>query len=179
MTARLFARVTLGLALLPSSLLGQGSRYEPSYERPTGAELVAVFVGSSRCVANAVPGFLASIDPMNRLLAQRARLQGRRFVAVGVTTDWEPDSGFAYLKGLSEFDEVAVGRNWYSNSVAHYIWSDSATAPVEPQVILIERTFDAAGPRPTMGPERVIGRWQGADDIMAWVHAGVPYKLVD
>jgi hypothetical protein len=130
-------------------------------------------------VANAVPGFLATIDPMNRLLAQRARSHGRGFVGLGVTTDWEPDSGFAYLKGLSNFDEVAVGRNWFGTSLARYVWADSTTAPDVPQVILIERTFDASGARPWVGPEHVIGRWVGAKDIMTWVQQGAPYKLMD
>jgi len=111
---------------------------------------------------------------MNSSLASQSSRAGVAFVSVGVATDWEPDSGYAYLKSLSNFNEFIVGRNWFNLGAAHYVWADSASKPVEPQVILLERstTMDSAGVR--ISRDRVLARYLGADAIVSWVKQGAP-----
>jgi hypothetical protein len=151
-----------------------GTAYRPSYENPRGREIVAVLVSSSKCIGNTVPGFLTAVDTMNRALAAQARRSGRQFVAVGVATDWDTDSGYAYLKSLTRFDEVIVGRNWFNLGASRYVWGDSAARPIEPQVILLERTITMGDSGVAIGPTRVLARYQGADKIIEWVKRGTP-----
>ena len=165
--------VALSLAVAPTGALAQEARYTPTYANPKGRELVAVFISASQCIGNSYPGFLESIDPMNRALAAHATSQGLPFVAIGVTTDWIPDSGYAYLQRLSRFDEINVGRNWFNLGLVTYVWADSAGKPVEPQVVLLERHVTIA-PRVAVSRGRVLRRIRGADSIVAWVREGAP-----
>src|SRR5512135_2846004 len=129
------------LASLSVAPLGGQTRFVPNTDNPPlgkTTELVAVLISSSHCVGNAYPGFLSSIDSMNRSLATQAKHRGLWFVAVGVSNDWEPDSGIAYLKSLSEFNELSVGNNWFNLGIAHYILADSLGRLSVPQVILVE-----------------------------------------
>ena len=95
-------------------------------------------------------------------------------MAVAVTTDWEPDSGYAYLRRLSKWNEVIVGRNWFNLGIAHYVWADTLTNPVVPEVILLERDTDMGTTRARIGNERVLARIVGADSILSWVRRGTP-----
>ena len=146
--------------------------YKPSEENPRGRELVAVLVSYSKCVGNSYPGFVASVDSLNRALAAQAKRSGRQFVAVGVATDWDPDSGYAYLKSLARFDEFIVGRNWFNLGVAHYVWADSLGKPSVPQVILLERTITPGKKTVAVGADHVLARYQGAAAIAEWVKRG-------
>ena len=150
------------------------SRYQPSQENPRGRELVAVVVSYSKCVGNSYPGFLTSVDSLTRSLAAQARRSGRQFVAVGVATDWDSDSGYAYLKSLTHFDEFIVGRNWFNLGVARYVWADSLGKPVVPQVILLERTITSESTGVAVGADRVIARYQDPAAIVEWVKRGAP-----
>jgi hypothetical protein len=164
----------VGLSILGAVASAQEPPFAPSYNTPAGRELVVVFISSASCVANTTPGFLEAIDPMNRALARQAEEQNLPFVAVGVTTDWSPDSGYAYLKRLSSFNEMIVGRNWYNLGAAVYIWADSTNRPMEPQVILLERDVVPGPTAVQISPDRVLRRFFGAKDIMDWVSEGAP-----
>ena len=111
---------------------------------------------------------------MNRALARQAKEQNLLFVAVGVATDWIPDSGYAYLKRLSSFNEMIVGRNWFNLGAAVYIWADSTNRPMEPQVILLERDVVMGPTAVQISPDRVLRRFFGAKDIIDWVNGGAP-----
>jgi len=168
--------VTVLSLVIGSSLSAQTTapRYRPSFENPRGQELVAVLVSSSHCVGNSVPGFLTAVDSMNRALATQASRSGMNFVSIGVATDWEPDSGYAYLKSLSHFGELIVGRNWFNLGAAHYVWADSTGKPLEPQVILLERRTDMDSTGVRIGSDRVLARYLGAGEIVSWVKQGAP-----
>jgi hypothetical protein len=135
---------------------------------------VAVLISDRHCIGNQARGFRESIDSMNTFLAARARAAGIGFVAVGISLDWEPDSGFAYLQSLSHFDEIVVGRNWFNVAVAHYIWADSTRVPAVPQVLLLERTTTMGKSGVTIGQERLLAAFTRADSIVGWVRAGTP-----
>jgi hypothetical protein len=96
------------------------------------------------------------------------------YVAVGVATDWMPDSGFAYLRRLSAFDEVIVGRNWYNTAISHHVWRTSGGRPVEPQVILLQRRVVPGEERVAITPDQVLRRIFGADSLLSWVAQGTP-----
>ncbi len=161
------------LASFMSVLLGAQARFVPNTDNPPvgkTTELVAVLIGYSHCVGNTYPGFLASVDSMNRSVAARVKARGQRFVAVGVSTDWQPDSGMIYLKSLSAFNEVNVGNNWFNLGVAHYVLSDSLGKLVVPQVVLVQRERTDI----RLGANRIVARFVGAEEIVKWVNNGTP-----
>ncbi len=154
------------------SLAAQEPRYTPTHRNPGGREIVAVFLSYSRCPGNNYAGLTESVDSMNRSLARQASDRHLPFVAVGVSSDWEPDSGYAYLKRLSSFDEVIVGRNWFNLGFQHWVWADSAGQAAVPQVIVLERTINPARSRVSFGQERVLARFPGPRQIVDWVKRG-------
>lgn len=178
MRANLAAVLLLVLGVFGATpLQAQGAapaRYTPSEANPEGRELVAVLISDSHCVGNTYPGFLASVDSMNLALGRQAAARHLPFVAVGIATDWSPDSGFAYLKSLSTFDEVIVGRNWFNLGVARYLWADPASRAAVPQVLLLERTITPGGTRVNVGTDRVLARYPNAAAIVEWVKQGAP-----
>ena len=171
---------TTAFALLASFLvppLGAQERYVPNPDTPRlgkNTELMAVLISSSHCVGNSYPGFLASIDSMNRSLAARAKERGEWFVAIGVSNDWDPDSGMTYLKSLSAFNEFSVGNNWFNLGIAHYILADSLGRLSVPQVILVQRDITIEERAIRLGTERILARFVGPDKIVKWVNNGTP-----
>jgi hypothetical protein len=165
------------LSLCITTQLPGQARFEPNTANPPAGkttQLVAVLISSSHCIGNQYPGFLTSVDSMNRSLATRAKTQGLWFIAVGVSTDWAPDSGMTYLRSLSAFNEVTVGDNWFNLGVAHYVLPDSLGHLSVPQVLLIQRDFTSEERSFQFGPDRIISRHVGAQDIVRWVNDGTP-----
>ena len=159
-------------ALLLAGRSVQAQTYTPSYDFPHRTQVVAVYLGASFCVACVQPEFKQAMTQMAPELKQVADRSGRDFATIGVSLDWDVDSGIAFLKPVTQYDEIVVGSNWINSAVARLIWADSSTTPSLPQVVLIERQVDA-GARVSI-KERVIGRYVGGDEIQRWIRQGTP-----
>lgn len=165
------------LAVCAAPALRGQARFVPNTNNPPPGkttQLVAVLISSSHCIGNQYPGFLASVDSMNRSLSTQAKAHGLWFVAVGVSTDWAPDSAMTYLRSLSAFNEVNVGDNWFNLGVAHYVLSDSLGQLAVPQVVLVQRDFMSEERTFRFGPDRILARYVGSEKIVNWVNSGTP-----
>jgi hypothetical protein len=163
------ARAQVAAAVQPTA----AGEYHPSLKEPKGREIVAVFISASTCIANYQPGFKPAVrQMMRRLGAQRDSLRTPISI-MGVSTDWETRVGIAYLQELGDFDELAVGRNWFNAQVMRYVWTLADGVPSEPQVILIEHTVSGTS-RVEVTPDRILARFVGGEEIEAWVARGAP-----
>jgi len=164
----------LGL-LLASGAQAQSDtsqKYRPAFKNLSGPEVVAVFISSTWCVGNRAPGLHEAIERAKLLLRERARGDSKGFRAVGVALDWHPDSGRAYLREFGEFDELALGSNWFGLAPETYIWADTAARAAIPQFVVYERTVQPAGRRIAFQPRRVRIRVYGGPEIVEWAQAG-------
>jgi hypothetical protein len=160
-----------GAPAAPSAASGE---YQPDQKNPYGPEIVAVFLSSSTCIANQDPHLRPAVrEMMRRLGVQRDSLHIGLSI-IGVSTDWSTRDGLAYLQQFGEFDELAVGRNWFNDTVIRYVWQSPGSRPSEPQVILVARTLDPGTTRVTVSPERVLARIVSGDSIIAWASRGAP-----
>jgi hypothetical protein len=152
-----------------------GARGDTTQPATGQRELVIVFIGASHCCSGITPALRGSLDELRRTLRTEAVRRRSSFRSVGLSLDWEPDTGWTYLKGLGPFDEISVGRNWYGLSAETLIWRDGTAEPVVPQVVVYEQDVDAESRnRVVFGPRRVLRTVSGAPDIAAWARAGAP-----
>jgi hypothetical protein len=92
--------------LLTVILLGSGEgRTKEETVRSTGTELVAVFIASSTCGGITDPRLEPGLGRAMNVLAEDARLQGHRFIRVGIALDPDPEAGLDVLNRFGPFDE--------------------------------------------------------------------------
>ncbi len=140
---------------------------------PTGANLEAVFVGSSTCHASRSPTLPRELRTVLSILRDSATSAGAQFASVGVAIDWDVAAGIRWLKRVGDFDEVVAGRNWANLGAFDYLWSDSSATPVLPQLILAVRTVTADTARVVATRPRVVLRLLGEGAIKNWADAHI------
>ena len=163
--------IALVASLTPLSAPAQV--YRPSLAGPRGTELVAVYLTSSWCHGCRAPEMPTTLDSIKLLLQRQAQEAGQRFRAVFVGMDWAPDSGLALAQEDGAWDEIIVGRNWLNAGAEHYIWGDTATTPVLPQLILFEQRVEMRA-RVIFGNRHVLRRVVGLPALQEWLRQGVP-----
>jgi hypothetical protein len=169
---RISALVLLSFLLGALPAHAQGSAYQPRYERPDGREVIMVYIGKWNCGFSRDAQLGAAIRDVKPLLAARADSAGYSFAVRGVALDWKVEQGLAYLQTLGAFDEVSAGRNWFNGAAVELIWHGGVAEPAVPQVLLLERTIRPAEGSFVVGPDRVLARYVGVDEILAWTSAG-------
>jgi hypothetical protein len=87
---------------------------------------------------------------------------------MGVSLDWSPSEGAAFLARLGQFDEIASGRNWLNSGAVRYIFRDLPGLSQVPQVIVVERNVRVRPEAIDVGPERLITRKVGLDEMLQW-----------
>jgi len=170
-TALRIALPLLLAGLSPPSATAQ--LYRPSHTPPTGLELVAVYLTSRTCHGCRAPEMPATLDSIKLLLQRQAQRAGQPFRAVFVDMDWSPDSGLALAREDGTWDEIIVGRSWFNAGAERYIWGDSATTAVLPQLILIEQRVEM-GARARFGTRQVLRRLVGLPAFQVWLRQGAP-----
>lgn len=168
-----FASV-LAAVLFSSNASAQSARYQPSDKTPSGPELVMTYVSATWCVGNRAPGLHESVDSLKLLLAGWARQHNMTFRAVGVSLDWQTDSGLAYLAEFGKFDELVVGSNWFNLAATTLIWPDTTAEPGIPQVLVYQHDVVPGKSRVTIGRPVILKRVQGGDQVVAWARQGAP-----
>ena len=164
-------RTALAAEPAPTPTDSADVKYQPEPSLESGDEVVMVFVGASFCNAQKIAGFPDVVEAAKMALRDRARARGQRFRAVGVALDWSPAEGLAFLGRFGEFDEVASGGNWIGDAATRYVWRDIPGSADVPQVIVLQRTVDAAAAIRITG-DRELKRIVGARAIQDWVEDG-------
>lgn len=143
-----------------------------------GRERVAVLISFRNCIGARDARFKPALHAALRLLADQARRDRVGFSATGVSIDWEPDSGVAYLATLADFDQWVVGRNWLNDDVVQLVWQDSTATAAMPQLIVFERDVkqdEHAQRQPPSGiaftAPGILHRFVGAAPLARWVLA--------
>ena len=169
---RTLASIALPTLVLAGSLRAQ-TAYVPATELPNGREIVVVYIGASTCGPCKSPPVKEAVQRMKTLLAAQAKEHGAAFSVVGVSTDWGVAEGAAFLEPNGPFDQIVVGGNWANLGVEQYLWRDNKRRPVEPQILVFERTVKQ-GDRMTFSDLRLLRQVTAGKDIPEWVRAGAP-----
>lgn len=148
--------------------------YQPTYEDPSGTQLVAVYLSASTCAPCRGPQMPALIDSVKLQLQRQAKARGQQFRAVFVGMDWEPDSALALAKEDGLWDELDVGWDWFNVGAEQYIWGNAATTPGLPQIIVFQQKITTGKGRPAFGPRRVLLHVLGPVALKEWVDRGSP-----
>ena len=95
-----------------------------------------------------------------------------RSAVMGISQDERPERGIEYLKGLGQFDEIAVGRGWRNGSILKYIYTDYPGLAATPQFLVLARTVVQEGGQWGIENERVLTRRIGVSAISTWIAGG-------
>jgi hypothetical protein len=175
---RLSPALALCVLLASRAVGAQTAEYVPAHQLPQGRELVAIYVGATDCRPCHSPEVKKAVIAMKALVAAQAKQRGMAFSAIGVATDWDLNSGVAFLAPLGYFDQLVIGANWTNLAIERFVLSDSVAEMSMPQILLVERTVKV-GKRITVSEPRFIRQVSGSEAIPAWVAAGAPIDVVD
>jgi len=175
---RLSALVVLGLLLSASVAFAQEPHYEPSYEVPNGPAVVFVYLGSYDCGPCHDPALKEAVEKAKLLLAERAKAEGKAFMAIGTSLGWDVEKGLGFLRDTGHFDELIVGRNWLNSAALTYLWGDKAAQPALPGIVVYEQTLGwREDGRGIEAGERIyMLDLAGQQALIAWVEAGAPLE---
>ena len=165
-------RIPIIAALAASSLSAQLRPVALTRESVATREIGAVFISMASCCEGMTADLRGPIDSVRRVLLSRAQENGSAFRMIGVSLDWRPEDGWNYLKQFGEFNEVAVGNNWYGMLPEVLMFTDGNVEPVVPQIVIYERMVTRGETRPTFGPRTILKRLRGRDEIVAWLRDG-------
>ena len=178
MRARLFWRLVLCVTILaceqPAPAPNTLSSAELSTDRaePADWQLLAVYVGSTGCGYGRDPELRAALQSMHAKLRAQAEVGEWRLSIAAVALDASPDSGFAYLKGLGPWNEMVVGGNWGNLGAETHIWRPADGVSSIPQIIVLERLAVSDTTRIRFGPNRVLKRYIGTEEVIGWIKSG-------
>jgi hypothetical protein len=165
-------RITIVAAFAATSLSAQVRPVAFTREAVATREIGAVFISMASCCDSVTADLRGPIDSVRRVLLSRAQENGSAFRMIGVSLDWRPEDGWNYLKQFGEFNEVAVGSNWYGMLPEVLMFTDGNVEPVVPQIVIYERMVSRGDPRPTFGPRKIMKRLEGRDEIVSWLRDG-------
>ena len=167
-------RVVVSLALLMSTVgMAQTPARFVSSTAPV-REVVAVFISMADCCDALTKDLRGPVDSVRSILTRRALRANEAFRMVGVSLDWAPEVGWNYLRQFGDFDEVAVGSNWFGLHPEMLIFSGAQVEPSIPQIVIYEHTVALGDAKPAFGPRRILRSLRGRDQIVAWLNAGAP-----
>jgi len=166
------------------SAAASAQTYVSAFERDqgieSGTELVMVYIGASHCGPCTWPEYKESLEQAKVLLSEQAEASGKAFVTVGVSIDYDPEVGYAFLNDSGRFDEMAMGRNWFNSAaVVHFGLTDGEEGRTLalPSIIVYERDMTMGASLGASEP-RYLKQIVGATDLPAWVEAGAPVALI-
>lgn len=137
-------------------------------------EVAAVFIGMADCCDVLTRDLRGPVDSVRSILRTRALRANENFRMIGVSLDWEPEVGWNYLRQFGQFDEVAVGSNWFGLHPEILMFSGAGVDAAMPQIVIYERTVALGDGKPTFGPRRILRSLRGRDQMVAWLNAGAP-----
>jgi hypothetical protein len=116
-------------------------------------------------------GFDASMREALGALRKRAASRNQRLVLLGVSTDESPEIGVKWLERYGSFDALSVGHGWLNPSAVQYVWRDSPGQPALPQLVIVNREIEVGEVGINIGPDSVVKRVLGAEEIKKWAAA--------
>jgi len=167
--------------LLVLIVLGFGSTVLVRFIRPdtepyrpaplvAGEELVFVFLGSSTCPGTRLPGVDSAVKTLMANYRGQAAAENKRFVAIGVSLDWQFQPGLDLLNRFGNFDEVMIGRSWLNSGIVKYVWDELPGYAAIPQIVLLTRTVSYDDGY-SVSNQQVLVRRTGADALKGWAAA--------
>ncbi len=147
-------------------------------KRPSGHEVVMVFVGSPKCGFCNHPEMAPLVREAAESLRERAASDDATLVSVGVSPNWVPGEGWRFLARIMNFDEVVIGRSWLNSEVVELGWSYPNADVATPQIIVYRQNVvrPSETVRASISREAPTVRATGIDGIRGWVEAGCPLE---
>lgn len=135
---------------------------------PRGDQVVVFFVASASSRGSTASGLREAVLSLHQKLRAEAERQGLALEVVGVSVDWDVDDGIRFLRRYGPFDEMVVGGNWVNLAAIEYIWRDQPGTPTIPQIVVVRRRVDPGPSTIGVGPDQVLGRFVGVEQIVEW-----------
>jgi hypothetical protein len=93
------------------------------------------------------------------------------FETIGISDNWNIQTGIADLAEIGSFDEVLVGRNWMNHGVQKYV-VDMNAKNIVPQVLVLVQSINADSLPLIYGPLVEVLRLVGHGELLDWSKHG-------
>lgn len=136
-------------------------------------QLVALYFGATGCGPCHDERLKAALGVLKERLTNVASAAGGRLHFIGVALEPDLDSGVAFLRGSTSFDELVVGGGMKTNTAAvRYLVHGPPGYLGIPQIVIHQRHLRTQGGSIEVLVDREIARYLGSDKIAAWVEDG-------
>jgi hypothetical protein len=155
-------------------------RLRPSnHPYTSGRELIVALIASSGCGFSRHPDAQRAFRSIVISVRQQAAARNIPTVSVvGVAAEWSPDAGIDFLRNITTFDEMIVGRNWLNSGLDRYVRSTGGDLAV-PQVLVLERQITATDSTIVVHGERLLSKHEGLRAILDWAESGARIAELD
>jgi hypothetical protein len=137
-------------------------------------ELVFVYISAEWCGFCSEPESVESVKSLKTMVKSKADSLGIGFLAIGISLDWEVDTGYQHLKKFGAFDEISVGSNWFGIGGLKYLFDDIPGRQGIPQILITKRIYDAD----VMEDGRIRNK-KGVKEEVELIREIGPYNLVE
>lgn len=112
-----------------------------------------------------------------RLEEETSEWPAARVVVRGFGLDHDMEASARFLGRFGRLDERSVGRRWLNTGAISMIWRDNVGSPEVPQLVISRRSINVDPPFVEVGPDEVLVRRIGVDEIVRWREAGFRINL--
>lgn len=136
-------------------------------------QLVALYFGATGCGPCHDARLKAALGMLKERLTNVATAAGGHLHFIGVALEPDLDSGIAFLRASTSFDEIVVGGGMETNTTAvRYLVHGPPGYLGIPQIVIHQRHLRTQGGSIEVLEDREIARYMGSDRIAAWVEDG-------
>jgi hypothetical protein len=128
-------------------------------------ELLAVFVGSSTCVAAHERVLPLAVRAAVASLRATATDSSWTFATLGLAVDWNVSDGMQFLNSIYPFDEVSSGHNWFNVTALSYAFPNDSQPAALPELIVVRRVFSVGSEGPRIVSQTEVSRHVGLSAI--------------
>lgn len=141
-----------------------------------GRQLVAVYIGSSRCNASNQSDVLSAVSSAFESVRKQSQQQQAGFVSIGIAREQSARAGLFHLSSVYRFDELSAGQGQLNQAAYRFVSKDHPGIAATPQIIVVERRLAPMGNTvdEVEIAERVLLRKVGAVEISQWARRGAP-----
>jgi hypothetical protein len=143
-------------------------------------QLVALYFGATGCGPCHDERLKAALGVLKERLTDVAGAAGGSLHFIGVALEADVDSGIAFLRGSTSFDEIVVGGGMKTNTAAvRYLVHGPPGYLGIPQIVIHQRHLRTQGGSIEVLEDREIARYLGSEKISAWVEAGATLRPLE
>jgi hypothetical protein len=147
----LFSLISTSMVLL-LLYINVNNNSNPNTTKYSESELIFLYIGDSSCQFCHDADTIGKVKKIDSELNILTKKNGIGYKRIGISTGWDINHEFSFLRNLLKFDEVSVGNGWSNLGSLRYIYNDfgnknnlGRSEAATPQIMIIKRDYNQFG----------------------------------